>query len=92
MEVEVKGTLDYQKLYPDKVISIFIKYENPKQLIKRLKKNRPEISEKELQNRLKTMNKEMNYEKFYNYSIINVEGKPQEAINKVADIIRNVLK
>lgn len=92
MEVEVKGTLDYQKIFGSRVVAIFIKYENPSQFISRIKKNRPETSRKVLQDRKNSIRQEMKYEKYYNYSIINPEGQAKKAIVLVANILRNVLK
>lgn len=87
MEVEVQGTLNYQKLFGKRVISIFIKYENPQEFLSRIKKNRPETSAKELEIRQQSLKNEMAYEKYYNYSLINSHGHPEKAIEQVTKII-----
>lgn len=87
MEVDVKGTLDYQNIFGGRVVAIFVKYQNPQQLVKRIKKTRPEISQRDLANRLKIMAEELKYEKYYNHSVINPEGHPEKAIDKVSKII-----
>lgn len=92
MEVDVKGTLDYQKIFDGRIVTIFVKYQNPQQLVKRIKKTRPEISQSDLANRLKTMAEELKYEKYYNHSVINPEGHPEKATEEVAKIIRGKLK
>lgn len=90
IEVDVVGTIEYKKKIPD-LVSIFIKYGSPAQFGKRIKKTRPDTSKKELEIRKKSMQKEMEYEKYYDYSVINPEGHPEKAIEKVAKIIRSKL-
>lgn len=91
IEVDVVGTVEYKKKIPG-LTSIFIKYENPDKLLRRIKKNRPETIEDELNTRKETMNKELKYEKYYNYSIVNLEGHPEKAIKAVAKIIQDVIR
>ena len=90
LETDAIGVKNYKNLFPDKTISISIRYENPEQLMKRIEKNRPETSTKDLSWRLDTMKKEKKYDKYHNYKIINYEGKPQKAIEKVAKIIKTM--
>ena len=84
-EVEVNGGMNYKKLYPDTVL-IFIKAdltEIKNRLIKRGQNN-----EEEIETRLATAQRELQYEKEYDYSIINPEGHPEKAIEEVGKIIK----
>lgn len=103
IEVDVQGALHYAthpRINADmnadqrgkNIILIFIKYESPDKFIKRIKKTRPEISKEELAIRKKSMEKEMRYEKYYDYSVVNPEGHPEKAIEKVNEIITNQLR
>lgn len=88
MDVNVDGTIYFEKIMPE-VVSIFIKYEKPELFEKRLRANRPELTEQELQIRKKSFIREMTFEKYYDYSIINYEGYPKKAIKQILDIIAN---
>lgn len=88
MDVNVDGTLIYKRTLPN-VTAFFIKYEEPELFEKRLRANRPELTEQELQIRKKSFTREMTFEKYYDYSIINYEGHPEKAINQILDIIAN---
>jgi guanylate kinase len=58
----------------------------------RLLKRDSDITNDELQKRLNNAEDEItNDEKFYDYSVINEDGKLEEAIEKVAEIIKNHL-
>jgi len=91
IEVDVIGTIEYKKKIPN-LTSIFIKYDNPDNFIQRIKKNRPETSEKDLETRKKTMEKELGYEKYYDHSVVNPEGHPEKAIASIAKIIQDMLQ
>lgn len=86
MDVNVDGTVYYEKIMPE-VVSIFIKYQNPDLFEKRLRKNRPEITKEELETRKKSFTREMTFQKYYDYSIINPEGQPKKAIELILKII-----
>jgi guanylate kinase len=73
-------------------VTIFIKPESLDDLKERLVKRDPNISEEELQKRLDNAENEIkNDESFYDYSIVNEEGKLNEAIAKTAEIIKKYL-
>ncbi|MBM2821024.1 MAG: guanylate kinase, guanylate kinase [Candidatus Berkelbacteria bacterium] len=95
MEIDVKGATQVKKLTPDAVL-IFIKYDsnNIESIIRNRLKNDPsrgEINEIDIHTRIATAIKESEYEKHYDHSVINPEGRPQEAIDKVSDIIKKEL-
>ncbi len=95
MEIDVKGARQIRKIMPDTIL-IFIKYEgdNIEQAIRNRIKNDPargEVSEEEIQTRIATAKKEAEYEKFYDYSVVNPEGHPEQAIAEVEKIINDNL-
>lgn len=90
MDVNVDGAVYFEKIMPE-VVSIFVKYEKPELFEKRIKTNRPETSEKEFQIRKKGFQREMTFEKYYDYSVINYENHPEKSIEKVIEIVANNL-
>lgn len=91
MDVDVLGAVTYEKIMPE-VISIFVNYENVGDFTCRLKTNRPEITDSELKIRRQSMIRELKYQKYYDYTIINFEGHPEKAVKKVEKIIRSVIE
>ena len=70
-------------------MTIFIKPESIENLKKRLVDRDPNIPQSELQKRLENAKKEIeNEERFYDYTVVNEYGKLNEAVNKVAEIIK----
>ena len=87
---DIVGTRFYKENYG--AITIFIKPESLEDLKKRLMHRDPQISTDELQKRLHNAKQEIiNDEKYYDYSVINKEGKLDEAIAKVTGIIKKHL-
>lgn len=85
-DIDVNGGMFYKKNFPDAIL-IFIK-SNLVDIKNRLI-TRGDNSEEEISARLKTAEKEMTFEKEYNYSIINPEGHPEIAAKEISDIIKN---
>jgi len=83
-EVEVNGGVAMKKIYPQ-VVLIFIK--NDLETIKNRLIKRGQNTPTEIEERLKTAQKELEFEKFYDYSVTNPEGHPEKAIGKVEKII-----
>jgi guanylate kinase len=95
MEIDVKGATQVKKMMPEAVL-IFIKYDSGDldKIIRSRFKNDPtrkEISEQEIQTRINTAKDEASYEKHYDYSVINAEGKLDEAVIEIETIIRKEL-
>lgn len=91
MEIDVKGATHVKKIMPDAVL-IFIKYDSDNiDLIIRNRivadPSRGDVSETEIQTRIATAKNEVEYEKYYDYSVINPEGHPEKAISEVEQII-----
>ena len=70
LEMDVKGSMRIKKLYPDNTCSIFIIPPSLDQLRKRLK-NRGTDSEKRIEIRLKRFEEEMEFQKKFDYVIVN---------------------
>lgn len=85
LAIDVNGGLNIKKLYPDcHLIFLKSKLSDIKSRLIKRKTN----TKKEVEQRLKIAKKEMGYEKYYDYSIVNLEGHPEKAIEEVEKIIR----
>ncbi|MDZ7586283.1 MAG: guanylate kinase, partial [Patescibacteria group bacterium] len=92
MEIDVQGAKQVKKILPETVL-IFIKYDDAdlEGAIRRRIQNDPkrgETAEEEIQRRIESARKEAEYEKYYDFSVINPEGQPEEAIEEIEKIIR----
>lgn len=88
-DIDVNGAMFYKKNFPDAIL-IFIKADL--NLIKNRLVHRGDTSNDAISARLKTAEKEMTFEKEYNYSIINPEGYPEIAAKEIEEIIQNECK
>ena len=87
VNVDYVGVLYYKEHYG--ATAIFIKPESIENLRARLLKRNPEIKDAELNMRLKNAKDEVeNEEKYYDYTIINKDGKLEEAILEAEEIIK----
>lgn len=87
---DIVGAKYFKETYG--AVTIFIKPDSFDNLKKRLLKRQPDISEDELQKRITNAKDEMaNEEKFYDYVVINAEGKLDEAVEKTEEIIKKYL-
>lgn len=85
--IDVQGLDSIKKSMSDNIVSIFLDYD-PKVTIKeRLLKTRPGISQEEITIRVKTAEDEKKKKNEYDYQVINFEGKPEDAANKIQEII-----
>lgn len=96
MEIDVKGATQIKEKNPEAVL-IFVKYEpgDLQNLIRSRLKNDPargQVSEEEIQTRIATARKEAMSEKYYDYSVVNPEGHPEQAISEVEKIISDKIK
>ncbi len=92
-EVDVQGfdTISHDERFfgshhPFELQSIFILPENTEQLIRRIQKRAP-ISEKELQQRIASMEKEFLYAKQCTHNVINKDGELEKTIEEVEKLI-----
>lgn len=88
-EVEVNGGLFYKKTFP-KAILIFIKADIDD--IKRRLIKRRQNSKEEINDRLEIAKKEFKVETDYDYSVVNPEGHPEVAVEKLHKIVQNEIK
>lgn len=86
----VKGVPVYRQLFPG-LLAIFIRYESLDELEQRLRRTRPDTSEAEITTRLTTARAEMATLDQYEHVVINREGKLDEAVAEVAQIIARQL-
>lgn len=92
-EVDVQGFVSIQNhpIFKDgqhRLQSIFILPESEEQLIDHIRK-RSEMSDDELKRRLESMHKELSYADHCTAKVINHEGKVEDAIAEVEDLIIN---
>lgn len=92
-EVDVQGfdSIRHHPLFsgensPYTLQSIFIVPENTEQLIRRIQ-NRAPISEDELQRRIESMDKELSFASHCTHTVVNHEGKLDETIHTVENLI-----
>jgi guanylate kinase len=84
---DIVGTKYYKKKY--RATTIFLMPDSIKNLISRLTKRQPDISKEELKRRLKNAKNEIKNEKeFYDFVVVNKEGKIEETANKIIDILK----
>lgn len=86
INVDQVGVKYYKENYG--ALAIFLLPESINSLAERLKKRNPEITKEELQLRLENAQAEIdNEQKFYDYSVVNKDGKLEEAICEIEDIL-----
>ncbi len=86
-KIEYKGVMTAKKKFPE-IKSVYIAPPSLKILKERIMK-RDGVSEEYVDERMEYTKEWMKYEHIYDFKIVNEEGKLDEAILKVADIIKN---
>jgi len=86
------GNESFQKFFPDRVVSIFIKPDSLAVIKKRLVKRDPTISEAEIAKRLANASREIKEAKYYDHVVINHDGKIEQTIAQIARLIRSFIK
>ena len=89
--IDVVGVEAYKKKFPD-LLAIFIAYDSLEELPRRIRRTRPEASEDEINKRLATAKEEMSAVTHFEYVVRNHEGKIDESVAAVANIIVKALK
>lgn len=89
-KIEYKGVITAKKKFPE-IKSIYIAAPSLEILKKRIKKRNSNISEEYLEERMKYTEEWMKHENIYDFKVVNKEGKLNETIEKVAEIIRKNL-
>ncbi len=86
IEVNGKQHLDEQNISN---ISIFLLPENLEILAKRIR-NRGGLDEEKIKERLEIAQKEINKSVLYDYQIVNVDGKFEETVSKIREILNSI--
>jgi len=86
IEVNGKQHLDEQNI-PN--ISIFLLPENLEILAKRIR-NRGGLDDEKIKERLEIAQKEINKSVLYDYQIVNVDGKFEETVSKIREILNSI--
>ena len=89
LELDVKGALAIQKLYPDQTVSIFIEPPSINDLKIRLKK-RGSDSDKIIAKRLQRIDFELSHKSNFDFTVVN--DKLEVATNQILEIIKNETK
>ena len=87
--IDVQGALNVKQSMPEAHL-IFLEPESLDQIKRRISK-RPTIDEAELKIRMKSAEKELALRDFYDYSVLNKEGKLKDTVKQVAKIIRSIV-
>ena len=89
LELDVKGALAIQKLYPNQTVSIFIEPPSINDLKIRLKK-RGSDSDKIITKRLQRIDFELSHKSNFDFTVVN--DKLDVATNQILEIIKNETK
>ena len=84
-DIDVGGGLRYKEVLPEAAL-IFLKYSSLFHLVERLKK-RPGTTDQEIEERFQNAQKEMKYEKDYDFRVVNPENHPEKAVVEIEKII-----
>lgn len=88
--IDVQGAEQLKTLYKDRVMTIFLAPESQEQMVDHIKK-RGEMTEGSFQERLKSAERELAKQDDFDYKIVNFEGKLNETIEKIIDILKPYL-
>jgi len=86
-KIEYKGVVTVKEKFPE-IKSIYIAPPSLEVLRERIQRRNPDVSEEYIKERMDYTKEWMKYEDIYDYKVVNEEGKLEETIEKVAEIIR----
>ncbi len=86
IDIDVQGLEDYRKQFPE-LCAVFIEYEDIKHLEKRLRKNRPDVTDDDIKIRLESAIMEMSHKHKYDHVIKSYEGDIQKTFNEIVNVI-----
>lgn len=90
--LELRGVLAYRRIFPEQILSIFIKPDNIRVIKRRLIRRDPTITKNEVAKRLTNARREMKEAKYYDYIVINRDGAPMIAVAEVSKLVKKFLK
>lgn len=88
-KIEYKGVMTAKTKFPE-IKSIYIAPPSLEILRQRIVRRDPTVSEEYLKERMDYTREWMKHEDIYDYKVVNEEGRLEETIQKVAEIIKNV--
>ncbi|KKP80194.1 MAG: guanylate kinase [Candidatus Moranbacteria bacterium RIFOXYA12_FULL_35_19] len=88
-KIEWKGVITAKKIYPE-IKAIFITVPDLKILEDRIRR-RDGVSDEYIKERMEYTKEWMKHEDIYDYKVVNEEGKLDETVQKVAEIIKENL-
>lgn len=86
-DVDIQGAKTYKEKLGKRVVLIFLKTSNLKVLEKRIRKRDRGESETEINKRLKRAKEELAFERNFDYTVINLEGRVEQTVKKIEQII-----
>jgi len=86
------GNESFEKHFPGQVLGIFIKPDSLAVIKKRLINRDPTITPVEIKKRLANAKHEMREAKYYDYTVVNHDGKMKQAAQEVAKLMRTFIK
>jgi guanylate kinase len=90
-KIEYKGVMSVKEKFPE-IKSIYIAPPSLEVLRERIRRRNPDISEEYIRERMDYTREWIKHEDIYDYKVVNEEGKLEETIEKVAEIIKSQLK
>jgi guanylate kinase len=87
-EIEYKGVITAKKLMPD-IIAILINA--PLNILEKRIRNRNQVSDEFVKERTAYTKEWLKHKDIYDYEVVNEDGKLADAVQKIADIIKNNL-
>ncbi len=85
-KIEYQGVMTAQKLFPE-ILSIFIMADSLEILAERIR-SRGNVSEEFIQERMEYTKEWLKHTDMYDYTVINHQGKLDEAIREIAGILK----
>ncbi len=90
-KIEYKGVMTVKKKFPE-IKSIYIAPPSLEVLRERIRRRNPDVSEEYIRERMNYTKEWIKHENIYDYKVVNEEGRLEETIEKVAEIIKSQLK
>jgi guanylate kinase len=85
-KIEYQGVMTAKKLFPE-ILAIFVMADSLDVLIQRIRM-RGNVSDKFIEERMEYTKEWLKHEDIYDYKVINHQGKLNEAIQEVAEILK----
>lgn len=91
-EVDIQGVISIKKVIPpENLVTIFIKAKNKEELMSRIK-GRGKLPEDELQRRMESAEREMEFAEEFDYQVWSLENQIPKCVDDVVDIFEREAK